>query len=175
MPPPPSQRLRYRDWTVHDAELAIDLYRQPLTLHWLMPERGGAPPPREEVIERLHARIEQQRRLGFTFGVVEERDTGAFVGAAGLALLARKGPEIEVGYHIHDAFAGRGYATEAARAYIEWGFAPKPDGLGLDRIVAIVRPDHAASRRVLEKCGLRECGTFEHRGIANTLLEILPD
>lgn len=174
MPPPPSERLRYRDWTERDADLAIDLYAQPSILRWLMPELNGAPPPREEVIERLHARIEQQRRLGFTFSVVEELDTGAFVGAAGLALLARKGPEIEVGYHIHDAFAGRGYATEAARAHIAWGFAPKPHGLGLDRIVAIVRPDHAASRRILEKCGLKECGTFEHKGITHLLLETFP-
>jgi ribosomal-protein-alanine N-acetyltransferase len=49
---------------------------------------------------------------------------------------------------------GNGYATEAARATIAFGF----DELQLERIVAVTLPDNRASRRVLEKCGLTFAG-----------------
>ncbi|NLL38178.1 MAG: GNAT family N-acetyltransferase [Clostridiales bacterium] len=55
----------------------------------------------------------------------------------------------EVGYHIAKQYTGRGYATEAVRAFIE----PIMKWLGISRIYGICRTENIASRRVLEKCG----------------------
>jgi len=74
---------------------------------------------------------------------------GSFSQEGGPAIL-----EIEVGYHLARAFWGRGYATEAARACVRFGF----EQLNLERIVAVVQPANVASRRVLEKCGLTYTG-----------------
>jgi ribosomal-protein-alanine N-acetyltransferase len=60
-------------------------------------------------------------------------------------------PEIEVGYLFAADCWGKAYATEAARAALDYGFTE----LDLDRIVAITRPENLASQRVLEKIGMR--------------------
>ena len=86
--------------------------------------------------------------------MVELRSTGEVIGITGLTHL-EDGPEIEVGYRFLRRCWGYGYATEAAKASLAFGLGE----LGLERIVAVTRPDNRASRRVLEKCGLRFVGT----------------
>jgi RimJ/RimL family protein N-acetyltransferase len=82
-----------------------------------------------------------------TLGVVERR-SGRLVGTCGLQPLAAAG-RIELSYVLGRPWWGRGYATEAAGALMRHGF----DALDLDELVAVVHPDNAASRRVVEKLG----------------------
>ena len=70
------------------------------------------------------------------------------MGEAGLQVL-EAGPDVELGYTLARAAWGRGYATEAARAVLRWGFA----GLRLPRVVAVADPANAASLHVLDKLG----------------------
>ncbi len=67
---------------------------------------------------------------------------------------------MELGYYLGRPAWGRGLATELARALV----ADALDALGLKRIVAVVRPENAASRRVLAKAGLHPVGTGHHYG-----------
>ena len=111
----------------------------------------------DEVAHWVQRRIELEAERGFTMWTVCLRDTGDVIGDCGLCPLALKGPDIEVGYHFAPAHWGKGYATEAARACVQFAF----ETLRLDRIVAVTHPDNAASARVLEKCGLTRCGTTD--------------
>lgn len=66
----------------------------------------------------------------------------------------------EIGWVLASAFHGKGYATEAALAVIEWGdvnFGPVQTG-------CLIHPDNQASRRVAEKCGYREFQLTEYKG-----------
>ena len=63
---------------------------------------------------------------------------------------------------------GHGYATESARASLDWGF----DELALERIVAVALESNVASRRVLEKCGLEEIGVEHVYGLEHVKYEI---
>ena len=83
------------------------------------------------------------------------------IGVAGLQHLA-DGPEVEVGYRFLRNHWGNGYATEAARASIRFGF----EELELERIVAVTMPTNRASRRVMEKCGLAFVGVMQVYGTA---------
>ncbi|KAF0242110.1 MAG: ribosomal-protein-alanine [Planctomycetota bacterium] len=65
----------------------------------------------------------------------------------------------ELGYWIREDRAGKGYATEAARALLAWGFRQ----LELHRVTAYVDTDNPTSARVLEKCGFTREGVFRHR------------
>jgi ribosomal-protein-alanine N-acetyltransferase len=76
------------------------------------------------------------------------------IGDCGLQPLEHRGPEVELGYDLHPSAWGRGLATEAACEVVRQAFGP----LGLEHIVAVVKPDHVASQRVLEKAGLRHTG-----------------
>ncbi len=96
---------------------------------------------------------------GFSSLAVAEAAAGRTIGEAGLIRL-EGGPEVEVSYTlVHDAW-GKGYATEAARAVLSWGFTT----LGMQRIVAVVYPENLRSRRVIEKLGMRSLGLARHYG-----------
>jgi ribosomal-protein-alanine N-acetyltransferase len=115
-------------------------------------------------LERQIAHFEQQ---GFGMCAVELVASGETIGAAGLQHL-EGGPEIEVGYRFLKAHWGHGYATESAQASIDFAF----DEVGLDRIVAVALETNIASRRVLEKCGLREIGLTHVYGLEHVKYEI---
>jgi RimJ/RimL family protein N-acetyltransferase len=67
---------------------------------------------------------------------------------------------VEVGWDLHPSVWGQGLATEGARAALGYGF----EAVGLERIISTARADNAASRRVMEKCGLAFQEEFTHKG-----------
>ncbi len=76
------------------------------------------------------------------------------IGYCGLRLLPDRITAVELLYALGSSHWRQGLATEAAGAVLEWGFANLP----VREIQAFTRPKHAASRRVLEKLGLRHLG-----------------
>ena len=79
-----------------------------------------------------------------------EKQSGKFAGWCGLWELKESG-ETEVGYAIAREFWGKGYASESAKAFLEYGF----NKLNLEKIVAVAREENTASRRVMEKIGMQ--------------------
>jgi RimJ/RimL family protein N-acetyltransferase len=67
---------------------------------------------------------------------------------------------IELGYRLHRSAWDKGYATEGSRALISTGFTE----LGMERVFAHTMTLNAASRHVLEKCGLKLVGTIPYDG-----------
>jgi len=89
---------------------------------------------------------------GFGKCVVVEKSTGIPIGDAGLSFADDIG-EVHVGYKLARSHWGKGYATEAAQAWVQHGF----DRLGLKRILAFVHPQNAGSIRVIEKLQFSPC------------------
>lgn len=79
-------------------------------------------------------------------------DTGELIGNVGLRRDAPHDPLADMGYELAPDHWGRGYATEAARAMVDWGFGV----WGVERIHAHCVADNTASARVLARAGLRE-------------------
>jgi ribosomal-protein-alanine N-acetyltransferase len=103
-------------------------------------------------IDLISSRWEADR-IGFC--AVIEKSTGKFAGWCGLWRL-KETNEIEVGYALIKDFRGKGYASEAAGAFLEYGF----ETLNLEEIVAVARPENNASRRVMERAGM----TYDYTG-----------
>ncbi len=147
-----TERLVVRRWAPDDAEVAFAIYGNPEVMRYV--GTGHAHPSVEHtqaVLARVIARYAEQPGLGFW--AVDEKASGRLVGGAALLPLpgdADAPPEIEVAYHLAHVAWGQGYATEIARACVRYGF----ERLGLKRIIGLVYPENAASRRVLEKAGL---------------------
>lgn len=93
----------------------------------------------------------EERHYGFM--VVEEKSTGQLIGDCGLQWLSDLN-EVEVGYAFGKAHWGKGYASEAARACLHWGF----EDLKLPLIVAVTNLANQASQHVLTKIGLKRHG-----------------
>jgi len=110
------------------------------------------------------ARIrEHLAKHGFSFWVVESRADGAFLGLTGLLrprFVAHFTPCVEVGWRFAAAHWEKGYATEAAKAALRFGF----DRLELAEIVAYTVPQNRRSRRVMEKLGMSHSSAddFDH-------------
>ncbi|OPX70171.1 MAG: ribosomal-protein-L7/L12-serine acetyltransferase [Methanoregulaceae archaeon PtaB.Bin056] len=95
-----------------------------------------------------------QRGEQYIFAITE-REATALVGAASLRVNSTHA-HAELGYWIGEAFRGRGYATEAAEALLEFGFL----GLGLHRIYGRLLAWNTASSNVLTRIGMRYEGTM---------------
>jgi RimJ/RimL family protein N-acetyltransferase len=93
-----------------------------------------------------------QRTHGFSFWGVVERSSGALIGDAGL--YRTPAGEVELGYTLGAPWWGRGYATEAASAWLDAAFGQ----LGIDEVIALAEPANVASLRVLEKVGMQPFG-----------------
>ena len=91
-------------------------------------------------------------KYGLGFFCVFEKETGDFIGQAGLFHLRfnTKQPYIELAYRLHKRYWGKGYATELAKALIKWGFEKHK----LSKIIAPVHPGNERSIRVLKKAGM---------------------
>nr|WP_225583472.1 GNAT family N-acetyltransferase [Pseudoxanthomonas sp. PXM02] len=85
---------------------------------------------------------------GFGMYAIRRKDTGALIGNCGL--VSREGLDgPDLGYALLPAYAGQGFAVEAARAVI----ADAGSRLGIVRLHAIVNPDNVASIGLLQKLG----------------------
>jgi ribosomal-protein-alanine N-acetyltransferase len=98
---------------------------------------------------------------GFSKWAVEAPGVADFIGAIGLTWVpfeASFTPAVEVAWRLHQPYWGKGYATEAARAAIEDGFAR----VGLNEIVAITTLQNVPSQRVMERLGMTRSIEFDH-------------
>ena len=81
-------------------------------------------------------------------------ETGELIGNCGIRVRDPAAGVADIGYELDPRFWGRGYATEAARAMLAYGFG----SLGLHRITAECLAENTASAHVLEKIGMRREG-----------------
>lgn len=92
-------------------------------------------------------------RRGFGMFAVEQRETGSFLGMAGLTLPDADAPfmpAVEIGWRFARSAWGRGFATEAAREVLSWAL----NGLRLPRVVSFTVYENQRSWRVMERIGL---------------------
>lgn len=101
--------------------------------------------------------------------VLIERETGKPVGMCGLLVQEVDGvKELEIGYSLHPAFWGKGYATEAARKCRDFAF----DNYFAESLISIVHIDNAASARVALRNGLKLEKTTDYKGIQVNIFRI---
>ena len=151
-------RLRLRVWTAADLAPFADLNADPRVM-----EHFPAPLSRAES-DALAARIAAHFAAhGFGLWAVEVPGVTAFIGFVGLAVpsfTAPFTPCVEIGWRLAAAHWGAGYATEGARAALDFGFG----SLGLDEIVSFTVPANQRSRRVMERLGMHRApeDDFDH-------------
>jgi len=144
-----TERLVIRPYREDDATALHEVFGSPEVMKWT-----PSPPSKDvaETAQRLARTMAFTARQpsGFGLWALELNETSEFLGQVGLFPVEGKGPEVEVAYELAPRVWGHGYATEAARALIDYGFGE----LGLARVVALILPDNARSRNVASKCGM---------------------
>jgi RimJ/RimL family protein N-acetyltransferase len=143
-----TERLLLREWRDSDRAPYAALNADPEVVEHL----GGAldRAASDAMIERIVARWAAD---GHGLWAVERLDDGTFIGFVGLAAPAFEAsftPCIEVGWRLAREAWGHGFATEAAREALRFGF----ETLGLDEIVSFTVPANGRSRAVMERLGM---------------------
>lgn len=148
-----TDRLRLRPFEDTDADALFALHRSVHVLRY-----WDAPPWNEESrAERFLAACREMAQAGTGARLaVELASDGSFIGWCALSRWNPEYRSASLGYCYDDAAWGRGYATEAARALLQWAF----DTLEVNRVQAETDTRNAASARVLEKLGFVREGTL---------------
>jgi RimJ/RimL family protein N-acetyltransferase len=151
-------RLRLRAWEEADLEPLARMSSDPRVMEYLpgMLSREQA----AAMLARITAHFAEH---GFGLWAVEVPGVAPFIGGVGLAVPRFEAafmPCVEVGWRLAAEHWGRGYATEAARAALAFGF----DELGLDEIVSFTVHANQRSRTVMERLGMQRDPSedFEH-------------
>jgi ribosomal-protein-alanine N-acetyltransferase len=94
------------------------------------------------------------------------KSTGEVIGDCGLSWQPVEGERrLEVGYHLRRDYWGHGYATEAARAWMDMAF----NHLHAQEVVSLIRPENMPSRRVAERNGMRAQVEVTYEGLPHLL------
>jgi len=155
-----TERLVVRDLTEDDAEALHDIHRRDEVMRWL--DRTLSTGVADE-LARLE-RWKAERRNGFGWFGIVERDTGRLVGVQVLRPFTDL-PHIDLGWRLHPDVWGRGYATESARGAIAYAFGT----LRLDELAATTLPDNVRSRAVMERLGMTFAGDVIHADLPHVL------
>ena len=160
-----TERLILRRWRGADRAAYAAVMADPEVGYWL----GGTMNSAE--CEAHIARLEDHfERLGYGRFAIERKADGAFLGLAGL-VAAHAAYEntpvaggVEIGWRLARGDWGSGYATEAARAALDDGFAR----LHLAEVLAFTTPANLRSRAVMDRLGLHrdEARDFDHPALA---------
>ena len=154
-----TERLKLRPWCDGDIAPNTAMLADPASARFITSD--GKPITDEFVGWRNAAIMAGHWALhGFGMFVVEEKQSGRFVGRVG-PWLPRGWPGFEVGWGIASEFRGKGYAVEAARAAIDWSFA----SFELDRIIHCIDCENTASQGVARRLGAeqqRQIDLFGH-------------
>jgi RimJ/RimL family protein N-acetyltransferase len=145
MPSPISietERLRLRPVAVDDLDEVVRLHEDPEVARFM------GSPDREWLVEWVEGSDREWTELGYGRMVVLDRVGGRFLGRTGLKHWPQF-EETEVGWALRPEARGRGLATEAARAVLEWS-----EQFELPYLTAMIRPDNAPSIAVAERLDL---------------------
>ena len=147
-----TERLILRQWRASDIAENTAMLGDPLSARFITADRKPVTEPmtgwRNAAIMAGHWVLH-----GFGMFVVEEKCSGKFVGRVG-PFYPPVWPGFEVGWGIANAFRGKGYAVEAARAAINWSFAT----FDLDEIVHCIDAENSASQAVARRLGATKDG-----------------
>jgi ribosomal-protein-alanine N-acetyltransferase len=143
-----TRRLQLRRWQERDRDPFAELNADPEVMEYFPAtlSKGQS----DELVDRIELDFD---RHGFGLWALELLETGEFVGFAGLAVPqfeAHFTPAVEVGWRLSRSAWGRGYATEAGEAAIDFGF----ERAGLVEIVSFTSVGNHRSRAVMERLGM---------------------
>ena len=149
-----TERLTLRQFTIEDAESAMN--------NWAgddhVQNMYGEPSYKtiEAAVKLLEKYIKSYDKGSYFRWAVIEKTSGECIGQVAYFLVDTGNSFGEVEYCIGTAFQGKGYATEATKAVIDYGFRQ----IGFHKVQICVRPSNLASKKVIDKCGFTYEGTL---------------
>ncbi len=140
-----TERLKLRPFSEGDVAAFCELSQDPEVVRYVGDRRV---PTLQEAWRAIAGWIGHWALRGYGQWAIEERTSGQLIGRAGIINPA-EWPGPEVGYLLGKAWWGHGYATEAARAAMDWGF----EQIGFAELISLIDPANAPSIAVATRLG----------------------
>ena len=162
-----TERLILREFRSEDFAFLRDMKNDAEMMRFITGEAMSA----EDSWTKFLRAIGHWSVMGYGYWLVEERASGCPIGEVGFGDFKRFIEpsligEPEIGWLLAPSAQGKGYASEAAMAAVQWG----DEHFKGKRMSCIVDPEHAASIRVAEKCGFKITGETVYHGDKVVLL-----
>jgi RimJ/RimL family protein N-acetyltransferase len=132
-----------------DAEAFMGIFWDPEVVERKQVTLNAPPGGLTLALKNTHDMIRQWQLRGYGQWSVIEKATGEVIGCVGFYHPQKPWPGVDLGWLFHRSRRGNGFATEAARAAIEWAWA----NTQVDRIISLIAPDDRRSIRVATKIG----------------------
>ena len=154
--PKETERLKLREWQSNDLPVFAAMNADPAVMEYFPALLNEA--QSNAFIDRIRLHFEN-----YSFGLyaLERKDTGSFIGFTGLMIPRFESyftPCVEIGWRLSKENWGNGYAIEAAKACIQFGF----DILQIEKIVSFTSVYNQRSEIVMKRIGMEYNGIFEH-------------
>lgn len=146
-----TKRIGFSRWREDDIDLARSLWGDEKVTRFIC---AAGTFTEEEILQRLDLEIENGRRYGVQYWPIFYLKNEAFIGCCGLRPHNSEEKAYEIGFHLKEAYWGKGLATEGANAVMEHA----KNVLHTDSLFAGHHPNNAGSKRVLEKLGFHSIG-----------------
>lgn len=153
-----TERLNLRKWTLHPTDVAAwhEIWGDRDVIWWgANPDIATSRDQLEAIIERIE---EMDPGLGW-WALVDKTD-GHIIGNVCIQPSTAVPGDVEIGWHLSKVGQGRGYATEAAAALVQYAFGR----LNLEHLIAPIVPTNEGSQRVAAKLGFVVGDRLEHFG-----------
>jgi len=149
-------RLLVRQWVPDDWKRLLPLATDPQVLQYI----GNREPWSEERVRKfVEGGIAMSASRGWVLWPLICKDDAELIGFCGFN--GGFPPDVEIGWWLRPAYWGRGLATEAATAVMDYGFTT----FGFPRLISVAQPANKRSLRVMEKLGMVFDRQFTHEGI----------
>ena len=158
-----SERLIFRVLTEDNLEDFYNILKIDDVGKWLLTGRGKT---WEETLAKIHLYTDNFNELGYGPWGVFEKESGELIGQSGL--MPTEDGHIGLVYSFHPDVWYQGYGSESCELALKYGFTE----LGVDHIVAYIRPENARSFHVVEKCGLTQTELRDFKGVLMMGFEI---
>jgi RimJ/RimL family protein N-acetyltransferase len=150
-----TDRLILRAFCESDLDAYAAMLADPDVVRFL----GTQPLTRSEAWRNLAMVLGHWTLRGYGLWAVEDRESGLLAGRVGL-WRPEGWPALEVGWTLRRQFWGRGFATEAAHAVIEYAFST----LGQNHLISLIHPENVRSIAVASRLGMTHEGRTELLG-----------
>jgi [ribosomal protein S5]-alanine N-acetyltransferase len=151
-----TERLGLRKWKDSDILPFAGMNRDPEVMKYFPGTFSEA--ETRSMVKRIQSHFDRNR---FGLFAVELKTSGEFIGFTGFSIPAFESfftPCVEIGWRYKKEFWGKGYAAEAARACLTYGF----ETLQLEKIVSFTSPLNINSEKLMKRIGMNYLGDFDH-------------
>lgn len=146
-----TERTGFSKWNKDDKELAELLWGDPEVTRFICASGCFS---KEDIGERLGVEIRNDELYQIQYWPLFELSSSQLIGCCGIRPFKDEDRSYELGFHLRRIYWGMGYASEAAKAVINYSFSV----LNADKIYAGHHPENMASGRILTKLGFKYIG-----------------